>query len=318
MRLTRMVAAICALCLVTGLVIYGGISLWPQLADSSPLDGYRQNTGKDINPQYLYSIGGPTGPKRPNAVMVYQDRVYVTDAAGGQVFVYSEKGKELFRFGKSGDAGTDFVFPNGIVVNSQGNLMISDSVSNDIKVYTTAGEYLQTLPVKEKMRPGFMLKGPDGLIYVSDLMNNRILVINERGTLMRTIADAGNILSYPQGLAFDRSGRLWAADSGHYSIKIFDKDRVIAEIKGGGIPETPFSMVRGITFDRSGRAYITDTVSRQVRIFDLKGRQLSVFSSSRQYGSELVFPTGLFAGDDGKLFVVDRGTGNVQVFSVNK
>lgn len=311
MRLTQVVASIAAVCLVTGLIIYGGIFLWPEMVGSTPLAAQK---GEAL-PRYLYSIGGVSDTARPNAVTVSNGRVYVTDGASGRVVVYTERGRKLFDFGKTGNKKKDLAFPNGIAVTREGNLLISDSVKNEIKVFSRAGKHLRTLPVPEKTRPGIIVKGPDELFYVSDLLNNRILVMDEKGLVKRTVSDPGSPLSYPQGTAIDRQGRLWVADGGSYAVKIFnDKGKVTKEIRGGGSPDIPFSMVRGIGFDRKGRAYITDTLAHKIRVFLADGSQLSVSSSSGQ-GEELVFPTNVFVKSDGKLFVVDRGAGNLKVYA---
>jgi len=323
MRLTRVVATISALCLVTGLVVYGGMFLWPRLAGSSPeqlpitADGDAQ---KEIL-QYISSIGSGSGPTRPNAVAVDGNgRVYVTDAGAAKVFVYSMNGRQLYAFGGPGTGKKNFAFPNGIAVTRNGDLIIADSVNNEIKVFNEKGRYLRTLLDKSmKIKPGIISKGPGGLIYVSDLLNHQILVMDEQGKILRTVTDPEHPLDYPQGTAVDREGRLWVADGGNYAIKIFDARGKMADlIKGGGEPETPFSLVRGIGFDKTGRAFITDTIAHVIRVFDSEGKQLEVFPSSRQDPSRLVYPTHIFIDDQERLFVVDRGANDVKVFSIKK
>jgi len=76
-------------------------------------------------------------------------------------------------------------------------------------------------------------------------------------------------------------------------------------------------MVRGIAVDKMGRVYISDTISHHIRIFDSTGRQISVFPSTEEGEGMLVFPAGIFIHDDGSLYVVDRGTGDIKVFSLN-
>ena len=320
MRLTRVVAEISALCLVTGSIVYAGMFLWPQLASSTMEDIKAEQAGAE-SPKLLYKIGDALGPTRPNAVTVdAKGRTYVTDAGTAKVFVFSEAGRKISAFGGPGAGKTNLSFPNGIVVTQEGNLMIADSSNNDIKLFSPSGKYLKTiLKPSKKIRPGVLTKGPDGLIYVSDLINNRILVIDEQGKTRRNVADAKNPLSYPQGTAVDAKGRLWVADSGNYAIRIFDPEgRTVKTITGGGNPSTSFSMVRGAAFDKSGQAYIADTISHQVRVFDSTGRQLSVFPSEERGFDGLVFPTGIFVDNNEKLFVVDRGANDIKVFSIKK
>lgn len=316
MRFTRLAATICALSLVTGLIVYGGIFLWPGLAGSAPKIMDRNNDG----PRYLFSIGGVSGPVRPNAMALdKKGRVYVTDGGSGKVFVYSENGRKLAEFGHPGTGKSDFGFANGIVVTKEGNLMIADSTNNDIKVFNPDGKYLKTvLKSSDHVKPGYMSQGSDRLIYVSDLLNKQILVMDENGVKHRVVGTSEKPLSYPQGTAVDKNGMLWVADSGNYSIRIFDaKGHQVNEIKGGGQPETPFSMLRGIAFDQTGRAFIADTIAHKIRVFNSEGKQLYTFPTSEASKNLLIFPTTVVMGPGNKLYVVDRGAGGVRVFSVD-
>lgn len=319
MRLTRLVATISALCLVTGLIVYGGLFLWPDLAGSTP--SFLNLTKDGSSTLYLYSIGDASGPMRPNAVAVdKKGRVYVTDGGTAKVIVYSGNGRKLFAFGKQGTGKFEFGFPNGIIVTDNGNLMISDSANNDIKLFSPKGRYIKTIvPPSKDFRPGYLFKGQDGFIYVSDLINHRIVVIDGQGKKVRTMSDPKHPLKYPQAAALDKMGRLWVADGGNYEIKIFSKKgQVIKSIQGGGKPETAFSMVRGIAFDKWGRAYISDTLSHNIRVFDIDGKQLSIPEQASRPEDKLVYPTSVFVDTHGKLYVVDRGAGSVKVFFVRK
>ena len=323
MRVARVAASIASLCLVTGLIVYGGVFLWPGLAGSNPLLTELGITGDEDKqvPEYLYSIGSDkNGPVRPNAVAVdRKHRVYITDAGTAKVFVYSAKGRKIAEFGGPGNGKADFSFPNGLVVAGDGNLIIADSVKKNIRVFSPEGRYLRTIMENTAgVKPGSLTRGSGGVIYVSDLMNNRVLAVNENGTNLKEVSDTREPLSYPQGTAVDKEGRLWVADSGNFSVAIFDRQGTfIKKITGGGEPEAPFSMVRGIAVDKVGRVYISDTISHHIRIFDSTGRQISVFPSTEEGEGMLVFPTGIFVHNDGSLYVVDRGTGDIKVFSLN-
>ena len=323
MRVARIAASIAALCLVTGLIVYGGVFLWPGLADSNPILtdlGIKSENSNKV-PKFLYSIGDNEGLIRPNEVVVDgKDRVYVTDAGTAKVFVFTLKGKKIAEFGGQGSGKSQFGYPNGLAVADDGNLVIADSVQRNIRVFSPDGKYLKTLlesNVRTGMvKPGSMTKGRDGNFYISDLLNNRVLKIEETGKTVKVFSDSGGPLSYPQGTAVDKKGRLWVADSGNYSVRIFDnKGNVTDKISGGGEPETSFSMVRGLEIDSSGRIYVSDTISHRIRVFDASGRQVSVFPELTEGEGSLVFPTGLFI-NDGKLFVVDRGASDIKVFSL--
>lgn len=323
MRLTRIAASICALCLMTGVIIYGGIFLWPRLAGSTP--SYEVGGKKSPAPEFAYSIGDATGPQRPNCAAVDKDgRVYVTDSAAGKVFVFGKNGKKIMAFGSKGSGAEDFEFPNGILVTRDGNLLISDSANKDIKLFSSKGKFIKIVYKEDNVTPGYLSRGKGEEIYVSDLAGNKILVMNEKGKVLRTIQDEASPLKYPQATALDKEGRLWVADSGNYAIKIFQSGKVVQTITGGGSTKISFSMVRGIAFDQSGKAYVADTISHHIRVFDEQGKQLYVFPNEKSAAdpsgsnnNNLVYPTSLSI-DQNKLFVVDRGTAGVKVFKMKQ
>ncbi len=323
MRVARVAASVAALCLVTGLIVYGGVFLWPGLAGSNPVLtglGIAGDDDKSV-PEYLYAIGSEgDGPVRPNAVAVDgKDRVYITDAGTARIFIYSSKGRKISEFGGRGNGKEEFGFPNGLVVAGDGSLIIADSVKKNIRVFSPEGKYIRTIMKSTAgVKPGSLTRSDDGIIYVSDLMNSRVLAVDEKGKVLREVPNAREALSYPQGTAVDGKGRLWVADSGNFSVSIFDHQGIfIKKITGGGDPETPFSMVRGIAVDKAGKVYISDTISHHIRVFDSTGRQISVFPGAEDGEASLVFPTGIFIHSDGRLYVVDRGAGDVKVFSAN-
>src|SRR5438552_1423419 len=109
-----------------------------------------------------------------------------------------------------------------------------------------------------------------GNIYVSDTDNHRLRKISRAGVIA-TFAGTGVAgfrgdgapavtaqLNYPAGLAIDRSGFLYIADSGNNRVrKIFDSG-VIATVLGGS-SSTALSTPLAIAVDLAGTVYIGDS-----------------------------------------------------------
>ena len=69
--------------------------------------------------------------------------------------------------------------------------------------------------------------GPQGELYVTDRLAGKVFEFDESGTLTRTIGSLGdNIdqLARPKGVAVDRAGRIWVADSMPEVAKIYDAE----------------------------------------------------------------------------------------------
>lgn len=110
---------------------------------------------------------------------------------------------------------------------------------------------------------GTELKNPqdlffrDGLLYIADTGNNRILVITEKGAFVEEIAEG---LSGPQGVYVTEDDHIYVADSGNGRVLEYDGNRqVVREI---GRPETDlidpsqnYEPVK-VVVDGAGRIYV--------------------------------------------------------------
>ena len=191
-----------------------------------------------------------------------------------------------------------FASPNSVAVDGDGNLYISDSgnytirkITSDGTVTTLAGEvgvkgsadgpgvaaqfgYLTGIAVDES-----------GNIYVVDAFNFTIRKITPNGTVTTLAGTAGvsgsadgtgaaaqfNFLAY-SGLAADRIGNLFVADSGNSAIRKVTPDGVVTTIAGGTVGSTDgtganaqFGAPSGVAVDSNGTVYVTDFVNNTIR-----------------------------------------------------
>ena len=158
--------------------------------------------------------------------------------------------------GYSGDNGPAKVakirYPDGVVVDSKGNIVFSDGGNNRIRQINPATGIITT--IAGTGAAGF---GGDG-----------------------GLATAAK-LKQPFGLAFDKSGNLFFADFGNQRIRRIDTTGKIGTVAGNGI--AGFSGDGGkatlaslnyphyVTFDSAGNLYISDTNNFRVRKVDTTG-----------------------------------------------
>jgi len=196
--------------------------------------------------------------------------------------------------------------PSSVLLLSNGNLIIADQQNNRIRQVTPAGIittiagsgahnlYAPGIPaIASPMDwPGALAVDAEGQIYFTELHGNRIGRINTNGRLS-TIAGNGfpgsggdgaqatlAQLRRPAGIAIDRNGVLYIADTGNHRIRRVTAG-VITTIAGTGTAgfsgdgESAVSAMldnpMDVKVDSRGNVYIADTGNHRVRRIDSAG-----------------------------------------------
>ncbi len=154
--------------------------------------------------------------------------------------------------------------------------------------------------------PAAIALSRDGEILFADARNHRIRRIAADGTI-RTIAGNGSAgfsgdggpalnaaLNFPTGLAIDRLGRVFIADTQNHRVRMILPDGTISTIAGGdnggfsgdGGPATS-ALLRspgGIAVDLSGNLYVADAGNARVRRIDTNG-VIATIAGNGSFGS---------------------------------
>jgi uncharacterized protein (TIGR03437 family) len=221
--------------------------------------------------------------------------------------------------GFSGDGGpaTDaqLWFPEGIAVDSDGNLFIADhanyrvrKVSNGV-ITTVAGNGSAGFsgdggPATSAQLNGTFAVAVDnaGNLFIEDHDNRRIRKVS--GGIITTVAgggtaglgDAGpatsSMVGPAAGLALDNAGDLLIADAGHFRIRKVAKG-IITTIAGTGAPAWSFSGDGGpaidatldpsaVAVDDSGALFIADSLNHRVRKISATGIVTTIAGNGTQ------------------------------------
>lgn len=152
---------------------------------------------------------------------------------------------------------------------------------------------------------------PRALVYVSDTFNNVVRVIDTSpaGPVVRTVAGTGTAgfsgdglpatqaqLNHPGGLAVDRDGSLYIADTYNDRIRRVDASGTISTVAGTGVsgsggdggPATAATLFfpEGVAVDaaRPANVYVADTFSHRIRRIDGATQVIDGFAGTGQEG----------------------------------
>ena len=179
--------------------------------------------------------------------------------------------------------GGMFIWPHGIDVDSNGNVWVTDAVSeqrtpvgtrgHQVVKFSATGDVLMTLGTPGKAgggknhfnAPADVVIADDGSIFVADghngTGNNRVVKFSSNGTYIKEWGKTG----YGPGefrtlhaIALDNEGRIFVADRANNRIQIFDQEgEFLAKWTQFGCPS-------GIFFDDNGRIFVSDSESDDV------------------------------------------------------
>ncbi|MGC2163408.1 MAG: chitobiase/beta-hexosaminidase C-terminal domain-containing protein, partial [Silvibacterium sp.] len=159
--------------------------------------------------------------------------------------------------------GSGFSSPTGTALDANGNLYIADTGNNRIvEIAQPGGASTQTTLVSSSTKfdgtalsgPTGLAIGPDGVLYIADNGNSRVVTYNPANGLTGVRASG---LSNPQGIAVDAAGSLYVANEGvggsGSSVQVYSGDGVVTTLTPSGVTAPV-----GIAVDASGSLLIAD------------------------------------------------------------
>jgi len=252
-------------------------------------------------------------------------------------------------YGYGGDGGpavnAQLRGPEGVALDTAGNLYIVDSGNARIRVVNAAGA-LTTLVgggtndgglgvFGQLNQPSGVARDNAGNTYIADTNNNRIRKVAANGTIA-TVAGAGASgfggdggpaakaqLNAPQGLALDASGNLYIADSTNRRIRKVDGSGNISTVAGNGVccgstgdggaaVTAQIGTPDAVAVDSSGNVYIADVTNNVIRKVDPSGN-ITTVAGNGSYGYSGDGATATSAKLAGPYGVAVDGAGNLYI-----
>ena len=207
--------------------------------------------------------------------------------------------------GFSGDGGAataaHLSWPNGVTLDSAGNLYIADSENHRIRMVTAGGIIITiagnghygfsgdggAATAAEFRLPSSVAVNNAGDLYIADTRNHRIRMVTAGG-IIRTVAGNGiegfggdgglataAQLNHPNSVTVDAQNSVYITDGGNQRIRRVTASGIISTVAGNGtqgsdgdgglaISAQLFNPV-GIAVDTMGNIYIADTSNQRIR-----------------------------------------------------
>ncbi|HRG47185.1 MAG TPA: kelch repeat-containing protein [Leptospiraceae bacterium] len=265
----------------------GIVTTFAGSGNSSSIDG----TGTSA------SLYGPAG-----LVFDSTGNLYVCDYYGHKIRKITSAGVVTTLAGSGFSGGSDgtgiaasFNYPDGITIDTAGNLYVGDSGNHRIRKITSlgvvttfagsgnAGSLDGTGTAASFNLPRGVAVDLSGNVYVGDSGNNKVRRITASG-VVTTIAGSGSSgkddgtgttasFNSLDGITLDTAGNLYVADKSGNKIRKIDVSGIVSTIAGTGVTGSAdgtsttasFSNPEYLAFDTSGNLYVADAGNNKIR-----------------------------------------------------
>lgn len=271
-------------------------------------------------------------------------------AAGGPVIVSTVAGNGQSGYNDGAGSGAEFNGPEGIAVDAMRTIYVADKLNQAIREVMANG----SVATRSSADPGLIIANLIGItvdrqgnIFTTEA-SNQILQWNATvagATVLAGDGTAGDVdgasgphggaeFDDPRGVAVDRLGNVYVADTGNNRIRMITSARTTSTFAGNGTAAfadgsggadggAAFNGPQGVAVDNQGNVYVADTGNNRIRLVTpngatstLAGNGAAAFadgSGGPDGGAAFNGPRGVAVDNQGNVYVADTGNNRIRL-----
>jgi sugar lactone lactonase YvrE len=249
----------------------------PKTAKQGWMDRLAGTQPATDNTKVLFQLMQPYG-----MAVDSKGQLYVADSKVGAIFIFNTETRDVELI-KNKEHG-HFVRIIGLAMDDNDRLFVADPGLRHVLVFNKEHK-AEDVITEGMMEPSELaLDTQNRLLYVSDIALDQVLVYDADSLkLVRKIGTTGHNhelttpgdFAKPTGVAVDKEGNLYVADTLNNRIEVFDADGVFIRTWGkNGDGPGYFARPKGVTIDSDGHVWVADGMQDRVQVFTNEGQLL--------------------------------------------
>lgn len=249
----------------------------PKTAKQGWMDRLAGTVPEQDNTKVLFQLAQPYG-----MAVDTKGRLYVADSKVGAIFIFNTETRDVEMIKNKVDA--HFVRIIGLAMDDNDRLFVSDPGLKHVLVFTPQHKAEDVITEGMVEPSGLAIDTQNRLLYVSDVNLDQILVYDaDTFKLLRKMGTGGKNheltspgdFAKPTGVAVDKDGNLYVADTLNNRVEVFDADGSFIRTWGkNGDGPGYFARPKGIAIDSDEHVWVADGMQDRVQVFTKEGQLL--------------------------------------------
>jgi DNA-binding beta-propeller fold protein YncE len=252
----------------------------PKTKTDSWMDRLAGTTPQVDSDNVLFQLGQPYGLATDS-----KGSVYVADNRVGAIFIFNTETRDVTLI--KNKVAAHFVRIIGLAMDDDDRLFVSDPGLRHVLILDKNHNATDVITDGLVEPSGLAIDTQNRLLYVSDVDQDIVQVYDaDSFKLLRhigtsgknhTLTDPGNFAK-PTGLAVDKEGNLFVADTLNDRIEVFDADGMFIRTWGkNGDGPGYFARPKGVALDSDGHVWVADGMQDRVQVFMPDGQLCIAF-----------------------------------------
>lgn len=255
------------------------------------------------------------------------NKFFVSDIGRAAVVVFDLAGRELRVLDVPGGV-PPMQLPLSVAVDHDGSIYVLERRSASVFVFDRFEKFQRLInlaPVSVTNPTSMIIDKKTHLMYVSDAASRKVVVVDLKGKLVRSIGSAGEgdgRFNLPVAMALNSKGHLVVADAFGASVQIFEQSgRFLRKFGQRGATDGNFQLIKSVAVDSSDNIYVVDGRNHNITILNEQGGVLLILggyyasaATGKLAPGGFSIPVGIDIDSTDKIFVVDQMNTRVQVF----